>query len=369
MSANQPATAVTGLPAKYYTDRDIFARAAERVFFRTWQYACHASEMRAAGDYIAFSILGQQVFVIRTRDGVLRAFHNVCRHRGHRLLGNGEGGRDVGKCRVIVCPYHGWSYELDGRLRRAPNAERVAGFARDDIRLSRIAVEEYLGLVFVNLDVEAAPMSRCYPGVREAILSLCPAFESRAVAEQYALNEGCNWLIAVENYNECYHCQTAHPSFAEGVIDPDSYDIAPFGGGHCLRHTSRATRSARAWYDVSGSDYGSFFLWPATALQIYPGGVVNAYYWRPLCVDDTEAHRVWYSPDGEVSEQLQKVITLDRETTFAEDIQLVRGVQQGMRSRGFVPGPLMLDPGGGINNELSVATLHRWLREALESTV
>ena len=361
---------LTGLPAKYYTDRDLFARIGERVFFRTWQYACHAGEIPNAGDYIAFDILDQQVFVIRDRAGDLRAFYNVCRHRGHRLLdgdgdGNGSDARNRGHCNVIVCPYHGWSYELDGALRRAPNAHRVAGFDRRAIRLAHIALEEFLGFVFVNLDADAAPMERCYPGVRDAMLALCPTLETRAFAYEYAVNEGCNWLIAVENYNECYHCQLAHPAFAEGVIDPDSYDIAPFGG-YCLRHTSRATRSARAWYDVSGSDYGSFYLWPAVALQVYPGGVVNGYYWRPLAVDDTEVHRVWYAPGGEVSAQLQKIIDLDRDTTFAEDLRLVRSVQRGMNSRGFAPGPLMLDPDGGIGNELSVATLHRWLRAALE---
>ena len=372
MTAAATATPTTGLPGRYFTDREIFRRIKENIFFHAWQYACHASQVAAAGDYFAFSIFDQDVFVIRDGDGELRAFYNVCRHRGHKLL-EGSGNR-----KTIVCPYHAWSYALNGHLRAAPNAHNVAGF--DDfagtgtgtgseggnIRLTPVAVEEFLGFVFVNLDAGAQQMEHCYPGVREAVLELCPEIAALSFACEHSVNEGCHWVIAVENYNECYHCRTAHPAFAEGVIDPESYNIAPFGGGRCLRHTARATRSERAWYDVSGADYGSFYLWPAFALQLYPGGVVNSYHWRPLAIDDTEVHRGWYSANGAVDARLQTIINLDRDTTFAEDLKLVKNVQRGVQSRGFTPGPLMIDPNGGIANEFSIATLHRWLREAVD---
>lgn len=355
---------LTGLPAKYFTDAAVFARARERIFFRAWQYACHASQVANFGDYFAFNVCGESLFVMRARDGVLRAFYNVCRHRGHPLLEDG-----VGKRAAIVCPYHAWSYELDGKLRMAPGAEFVAGFAKQNIRLREVKLEEFLGFVFVNLDDNAATFDDSYPGVREAVLALCPDIESRAHAHEFSAREQCNWLIAVENYNECYHCRAAHRSFAEGVIDPASYNIAPFGdehGGKCLRHESKATQSAHAWYDVSGSDYGSFYLWPAFSLQVYPGRVVNSYHWRPLAIDATQVHRAWYSNDGAVDDNLQTVIDLDRDTTFAEDLELVGGVQLGVASRGFAPGPLMLNPNGGIDNEFSIACLHAWMREAVD---
>lgn len=352
---------VTGLPAKYFTDPAVFARARERIFFRTWQFACHASQVQNAGEYFAFELCGESLFVMRGRDGVLRAFYNVCRHRGHPLLEDGGGQRAA-----IVCPYHAWSYELDGRLRLAPGAERVAGFDQRGIRLREVKLEEFLGFVFVNLDDGAPTLDDSYPQVREAALALCPDLESRRLAHAFSAREACNWVAAVENYNECYHCPTAHKSFAEGVIDPASYAIAPFGDGKCLRHASKASMSAQAWYDVSGSDYGSWYLWPAFALQVYPGRVVNSYHWRPLAVDATQVHRAWYSNDGAVDEALQTVIDLDRDTTFAEDLKLVSGVQLGVASRGFAPGPLMIDPNGGIGNELSIAALHGWLRAAVD---
>ena len=126
MTAAATATPTTGLPGRYFTDREIFRRIKENIFFHAWQYACHAGQVAAAGDYFAFSIFDQDVFVIRDQDGELRAFYNVCRHRGHKLL-EGSGNR-----KTIVCPYHAWSYALNGHLRAAPNAHNVAGF--DDFR-------------------------------------------------------------------------------------------------------------------------------------------------------------------------------------------------------------------------------------------
>jgi phenylpropionate dioxygenase-like ring-hydroxylating dioxygenase large terminal subunit len=351
---------VSGLPARYFTDSDLYAQVREKIFFRSWQYACHQSQVSKPGDFLTLSLFDQDILILRDRDGELRAFYNVCQHRGHKLA-QGSGNR-----RVLVCPYHAWSYGLDGGLRGAPAADKVAGFDRGRICLTSIRLQEFLGFVFVNLDPDCADMDAVYPGVRESVLALCPDVESRAFAHQHSADEGCNWLVAVENYNECYHCKVAHPDFARGVIDPGSYGVLPFGEGRVLRHSSLASRDDGAWYDVSGSDYGSFYLWPSTSIQVYPGGVLNNYWWRPLAVDDTRVYRGWFSADGEVDEVLQKVIDLDRTTTFAEDLVLVRNVQRGLKSRGYRPGPLMINRGGGIDNELSIACLHRWLREDLD---
>jgi len=352
------------LEARYYTQEAFFTAARDQIFFRTWQFAGHASQLKNPGDYLCFTIFEQDLFLIRTRDaaggsGALRCFFNVCQHRGHHLL-NGQGNR-----RLITCPYHAWTYALDGQLRAAPNSDQVPGFDTQKICLSEIKLEEFCGFVFVNLDPNAKSMDECYPEVRAAIVKACPDIETRKYAYEHHCNEHCNWLLAVENYNECYHCPVAHKAFANGVIDPGSYDIQPFGAGRCLRHASLATQSEVAWYDVSGSDYCSFYLWPAMSIQIYPGAMVNTYHWRPLAVDNTVVYRGWYSADGEMDADLQKVMELDRDTTFAEDLKLVKSVQRGLNNRGYRPGPLVLDPQGGIRSEHSIASLHQWLHEAL----
>jgi len=358
---NAPCTApVRALPARYYTDPALHARALERIFRRSWQYVCHTSQLPEPGDYLAFELTGIDLFVSRGRDGGLRCFHNVCQHRAHTLV---EGS---GRTRVLVCPYHAWTYELDGRLRAAPGAKDTPGFDGSAICLSEVRLESFLGFVFVNLDSDARPMADTYPGVAEAVLAHCPDIGTRHFAHAHSAQEFCNWLVAVENYSECYHCGHCHPAFAKGVIDPASYDIQPFGPGRVLRHTAGAAAGEGKWYDSSGLAYASFYLFPAFSLQIYPGGLVNTYHWRPVAHDDTIVHRGWLSRDGAVDDQLRAVIDLDRETTFTEDLRIVKQVQRGLNSPGYVPGPLVIAAGAcGINSEHSIAALHRWVRETL----
>jgi phenylpropionate dioxygenase-like ring-hydroxylating dioxygenase large terminal subunit len=203
--------------------------------------------------------------------------------------------------------------------------------------------------------------------VETAVKTLCPDIEARVFALEHDALERCNWLIAIENYNECYHCKVAHHTFSSGVVDPQSYAIQVFSdAARCLRHTAKAQRGKTAWYDTSGSDYGSFFPWPAFSLQIYPSGLVNTYHWRPQSVQETQVLRGWYSKDGVVDDALQRVIDLDRDTTLAEDLKLVARVQRGLASRGYHPGPLVINPAGGIDSEHSVAQIHQWFGEAVD---
>lgn len=356
-----PDNAVHALVPRYYIDPHVYERSRDRIFCKTWQFACHASAIPEPGDYFAFSIMDEEVFVVRQKDGAVAGSYNVCQHRGHELV---EG---TGHARVIVCPYHAWAYELDGKLRGAPGANGVPGFDKSKICLTGVRVEVFCGFVFVNLDPGAGTMAASFPGVAEAIRAVCPDIEDRVFADERHLDERCNWLISVENYNECYHCQHVHPTFASGVVDPASYNIrAAFEGAKCLNHTAGAQRGEGAWYDTSGGDYASFFLWPGFSLQIYPSSMINTYHWRPLAIDLTRVYRGWYSADGAVDDDLRKVIDLDFETTFSEDLRLVESVQRGIRSKGYRPGPLLLNPDEGIQSEHSIASLHSWMREAVD---
>ena len=154
------------------------------------------------------------------------------------------------------------------------------------------------------------------------------------------------------------------------MIDPNSYNVLP--QGHCLRHTTRAANLDRLTYQIDpdanahATDYSSWFLWPAFSFQVYPGNQLNTYLWRPLDVAATLACRGWYALEGDTSGTARKLAEQDRETTVAEDIALVESVQRGLMSRGYRPGPLVLDPKGGVNSEHSIKALHDWVREALE---
>ncbi len=354
--------AVRSLEARYYTDPEIYARERQGLFARTWQFAGHSSRLREPGDYFAFEIAGESLFCIMGRDRRIRTFYNVCQHRAHQLV-EGEG-----RARVIVCPYHAWTYELTGKLRSGPNIASVPGFDRSEICLNEIRTELFLGFIFVNLDIDAAPMEVWFPGAREELEAFVPHHSELEPFRWVEIPERCNWKVSVENYSECYHCSLNHPTFSTGVVKPETYDIQP--QGRCLRHRTKCQNLDRMTYRIDAStpysnEYSSWFLWPTFSFQVYPGNVLNTYHWRPAGVDLVTVWRGWHARRGDDLNVLEYLAVQDRQTTVAEDIRLVESVQRGLSSRGFRPGPLVVDPCGGVNSEHSIQALQSWMREAV----
>ncbi len=361
---SQPAsTLVRALDAAHYTDPAAFEHERDRVFRRTWQYAGHASQIRRPGDYFAFEVHGRRLFCVRQHDASIACFYNVCVHRGHELVAG------VGNKRVLVCPYHSWTYELDGSLRAAPAADRVPGFEASGICLTAVRSEVIGGFIFVNLDRDAERMELWYPGLEAGLREYLPDVDRLGPAYTRTVTERCNWKVSVENYNECYHCRVNHPTFASGVVDPDRYDIVPEGRMLCHLTESVAVESMSYAIDADAHpralDYRSWFLWPTFSFQVYPGNVLNTYLWRAIDHRTTEVIRQWFSVDGSESETLRQLAEQDLRTTVAEDVRLVEAVQRGLESGGYRPAPLIVDPRGGVDSEHSIAALYGWRDEAL----
>ena len=150
-------TPITSLAARYYTDPKLFEVETNGLLARSWQFACHCSQLAEVGDYACFEIAGESLFAVRGRDQKIRAYYNVCQHRAHQLL------TGSGRTRVIVCPYHAWTYELTGGLRAGPNINAVEGFDKSQICLTEVRCEEFLGFLFVNLDPDADDMDHWFP--------------------------------------------------------------------------------------------------------------------------------------------------------------------------------------------------------------
>ncbi len=360
----KPIDPVRSLEAHYYTDPAIYLREREHLMARSWQFAGHVSKLAQAGDYFTFEIAEQRLFSVRTQDGSIRTYYNVCQHRAHELV-SGEGNKPQ-----LTCPYHAWTYELDGRLRSAPNSRVVPGFRKQDICLSGVRTEVFCGFVFVNLDPDAKPMSEWFPGVEQELREFVPHIDRLRPLEWVEVAERCNWKVSVENYSECYHCTINHRTFATGVINPRTYDIQP--QGHCLRHTTESQNLDRMSYPIDlasnprAGDYSSWFLWPLFSFQVYPGNVLNTYHWRVKGIDEVVVWRGWYSIDGAESDVVRRLAVQDRATTVEEDIRLVEAVQRGLHSKGYRPGPLVIDPSHGVNSEHSIQALQQWLREAID---
>lgn len=356
-------TPTLSIAAKYYTDPEVFKIETNGLLARTWQFAGHASQLKETGDYFTFDMAGESLFCIKGRDGEIRTFYNVCQHRAHQLV-SGQG-----QTRVVVCPYHAWTYELTGELRAGPNIKAVEGFDKSSICLTSVRTEVFLGFIFVNLDNDAKPMDDWFPNVRTELESYIPHWDTLAPLEWVEIPENCNWKVSVENYSECYHCTLNHPTFSTGVVRPETYDIQP--QGYCLRHTTECNSMDAMTYDInSGFDkndqYSSWFLWPMFSFQVYPGNLLNTYHWRAVDADHVVVWRGWYSVGGEENDIVRQMAVQDRETTVAEDISLVESVQRGLKSRGYVPGPLVVDPKCGVNSEHSILTLQRWMKEAVD---
>lgn len=361
---NEMVRPIRSLDARYYTDPDVFKTESAGVLRRTWQFAGHISQVENIGDYFTFSIAGENLFCIRGKDGEVRAFYNVCQHRAHELV------RGEGNAKLLVCPYHAWTYELTGGLRAGPNIRSVPGFDRSEICLSSVRLEEFCGFLFANLDENAEPMDTWFPDAREELAAFVPHHADLKPVEWVEIPENCNWKVSIENYSECYHCSLNHPTFSCGVVKPETYDIQP--QGYCLRHTTECQNLDQMSYPIDpdsnehAGDYSSWFLWPMFSFQVYPGNVLNTYHWRAVDAEHVVVWRGWYTVSGVPSEVVSQLAIQDRETTVEEDIHLVESVQRGLKSAGYRPGPLVLDPNSGVNSEHSIRALQQWMREAVD---
>jgi phenylpropionate dioxygenase-like ring-hydroxylating dioxygenase large terminal subunit len=196
------------LPASVYNDPEVFKLERERIFGRTWMPVCHISQLRESGDYVQRDLVGESVLAIRDRSGDIRVMSNVCRHRNMALT------TGSGQCKGrIMCPYHGWTYGLDGRLLAAPFMDQTADFNRSEISLPQFRHEIWHGFVFVNFDDNAIPLS-------EELAEFEPwigpyRFEDMEIFEMRRATMPWNWKISLENFSEAYHQPWVHTHTAE----------------------------------------------------------------------------------------------------------------------------------------------------------
>ncbi|MGH6915933.1 MAG: aromatic ring-hydroxylating oxygenase subunit alpha, partial [Geminicoccales bacterium] len=260
-----PARSYT-LSARYYTSHEIYERERDAVFYRSWIYAGHVEELSEPGSFITVQTGDQNVAVIRGKDGALRAFYNVCQHRAHELL------RGRGRTPVITCPYHAWSYHLDGRLRTARGSEKVDGFNADEFCLKGIQVEAFGPFVFLNLDPDAPPLASQAGDLLAEIRSYVPELDNLTKVQTVTFEVAANWKVIVDNFLECYHCDPAHPAFVQ-LVDKDTYRSVTHG--IYSTHVSRSGRPNNKAYKFdpdSESQIGAFWhLWPTMTFNVAPG--------------------------------------------------------------------------------------------------
>jgi phenylpropionate dioxygenase-like ring-hydroxylating dioxygenase large terminal subunit len=331
------------LPASWYSDPAVHRIEQERIFRRAWQYAGEAGQAAEPGQFFTCQAGDLPVVVVRGDDGTLRAFVNVCRHRGH-LVAEGCGRRET-----LQCPYHAWTYRLDGTLRAAPRSDREPGFELADWALHPVRVETWGPLVFVNPDPAAAPLADTLGSLPASLAErgLDPsALEFRGRGRDWVIE--ANWKIVVENFLECYHCPVAHKSFSRLIdVDPDTYRLTTerWTSSQYGPVNDPGANGKELPYDLGGEIQASqfHFVWPNWTLNTLPGPPnLRVLVFRPLDPDRTVSWVDGFWAPGTSDEVIDEINAFGN-VVGTEDVDLVQSVHRGLKS-GMVPqGRLLLD--------------------------
>ncbi|MFI6597283.1 SRPBCC family protein [Nonomuraea sp. NPDC050536] len=352
------------LRSEAYTDPQWLEVDLRAIFARTWQWICHVEKLESPGSYVSATVAGMPIAIVRDRGGALRAFYNVCKHRAHVLL------TGSGTTRNIVCPYHAWTYGLDGQLKAARRADRMATFDKSEICLDQVQVEEFGGFVYVNLDPGATPLGEQAGDLAADIARWAPDVARLTHAKRLTYDVTTNWKNVIDNFLECYHCHIAHKEFVD-LVDMDTYEVKTHG--IWSSHFAEAGKHENAAYDVSGASvtqHAVWWLWPNTCLLRYPGrGNFMVFQVVPAGPDRTLETWDFYFETAELQDaEVQSVRYVD-EVLQQQDIALVESVQRGMSTPAFDQGRIVYDPSGSGLSEHGVHHFHGLVLDAYRSWV
>jgi choline monooxygenase len=307
-----------------YSDPALPALERERIFARAWQYVGHLGELGDGAGYFASRVGDIPVVVTRDRDGVVRAFLNVCRHRGS-VLAAGAAARET-----LQCPYHAWTYGLDGALKAAPRSGREPGFDVDGISLRPASIGLWGPFVFVNPDPEAAPLADVIGRVPALVAEAGVDVDGLELHSRSESALAANWKLVAENYLECYHCAVAHPGFSALVdVSPDAYELVLEGP---VATQFGPVRENGTGLDTDGEVVRSqfHFLWPNTMINIFPGRTnLSIGPVLPAGPERTERFLDYFFGAGTDDEWIGELLEFDGQVG-AEDRALVENVQRGV---------------------------------------
>src|SRR5437762_8902937 len=361
------------LEQKYFVSPEIFAEEQEKIFAKQWILVGHQSQIADAGDYVVQQVIGESLIVIQDKSGEIRGFFNVCRHRGTRLKEDA-----CGHASAIQCPYHAWTYGLDGRLIGAPHMDEVPGFDKSDFSLHAVNLAVWEGFIFVNLnDGEARLRSEATARQRSGdFISLERWFAPLNVkfshwnmsilrpAKRIEYDVRANWKLMFENYSECYHCPGVHPQLQKvSPYDSAENDLreGPFLGGFMKINPGKSlTMSGNACALMIEHDhppsprYGAaseqdkestqrvfyYSIFPNMLLSLHPEYVMVHQLW-PQSPERTVIVCDWFfHPDAFRHKQFNPDDAIEFwDTTNRQDWHVCELSQQGIASRAYQPGP------------------------------
>jgi choline monooxygenase len=346
------------IPAPWYRDSRVEELERASVFSATWQVVGRLDQVREKGQFLTADVAGEPVVVVRGDDGQLRAFYNVCRHHAAAVVTEAQG-----RAKQFRCPYHGWTYGIDGALKGMVEFDGVCNFDRDKNGLVPIRVDTWENFVLVNLDGCAVPL-RNFLGAVPALVAPLELTEKLHFFDGRVYTLGCNWKVYVDNYLDGgYHVPHAHKGLSS-VIEYTKYTIENFERA-CLQ-SSPLSSDADSAAGVAATRQGrAFYLW------IYPNFMINAYEGvmdtnlvLPLGVDKCAVIFDYYFADtSAAAEAHNKESIAVSEKVQDEDMAICDAVQRGLHSRAYVAGRL------SVRREAGEHLFHRLLHADLTAAL
>jgi Rieske 2Fe-2S family protein len=363
-TARIPSPSAKSLPQKYFVSPDIFVKEQAEIFSKEWLLVGHQSQISDAGDYVVQQVIGESLIVIRDKSGEIRGFFNVCRHRGTRLKEDA-----CGHASAIQCPYHAWTYGLDGRLIGAPHMDEVPGFDKAEYSLHPVNLELWEGFMFVNL-ADSGPLTSIlsqgerrkqsgYVSLEKWFAPLAGKFTDWNMsilrpAKRIDYDVRANWKLMFENYSECYHCPGVHPILSKiSPYDSAENDLAegPFLGGFMKINPGKSlSMSGNACalpiehdqeHDKESTQRVFYYsIFPNMLLSLHPEYVMVHQLWpqspeRTLIVCDWFFHpEAFDRPDFNPNDAIEFW-----DMTNKQDWHVCELSQQGIASRAYQPGP------------------------------
>jgi glycine betaine catabolism A len=358
------------LPRQAYVDDAVFAWEERHFLAGGWMCVARSEDVAEPGDQRAGSAGRAGVLLVRAADGVVRGFANACRHRGHELLACGEARHRP----IVVCPYHSWTYQLDGTLRRAPGFEVLDDFAAADFGLVELATEEWHGLLFVDAGGTGGSFTEHTAGLENLIAPYEPERLRTAGRHHYVVQS--NWKILGENYQECYHCAMIHPQLCR-VSPPNSGANYPSSGGGAWVGGWMALADAAETMSLDGNTAATalrgldadgrrrvlyLVIFPNVLLSLHPDYVMT-HRLTPLAPDRTGVECSWaFAPEDLDRPGFDPSYAIDFwDITNRQDWAACESVQRGLTSTNHVPGPLSPREDGVYHYETMVARGYRRL--------
>jgi choline monooxygenase len=330
------------LPAALYRDPALYETERQRIFARSWQLVGHEAQFVDRGAWLAVTIAGFPLLLVRGDDGQIRAFHNVCRHRAGPLAPDGQGVCEG----ALVCHYHGWRYALDGRLVAARDFGPAEGFDVREYGLLGVACESWRGFVFVNIDAAAPSLASAIAPLAERARDM--ALETFRPVHQSRHEVRCNWKTYVENYLEGYHVPIVHPAL-NAAIDASRYEVE-LRGEIVFHHAP-----PRAGAPMSGL---WAWMWPCLGVNVYPNGLMMERMW-PLDHARTRLDYLYFFPEDLPEAERDSAIA-SSEVTTVEDIAITEAVQRNLDAGIYENGRL------SPKHEAAVALFQRLVTDALQ---